>query len=99
LYEAEAPYWFKEIDDDLLFIDEGSSPGIRGIHIFDLANNEEILHATYYNSYSFKNNIVSGLVMSDCRDYDDNIKTKFNEIMQSTEIPEKDYGLSTRFVV
>jgi len=103
LYDAKGPYWFKDIDDDLLFIDEGTGPDIRAIHIFDLANKEKILDAAYYKSYSFKNNIVSGLVISENGirhgDYDDNIKTRFYEIMQSTEIPEEDYGLSTRFVV
>jgi hypothetical protein len=96
---GDGPYRYDGIYNDLLFIDEGTDVGVRGIHIFDLANKEEILDAAYYRSYSFENNIVSGLVMSNCREYDDKIKTKFYEIMQSTEVPEKDYGLSTRFVV
>jgi len=96
---GDGPYNYEGIYDDYLFIDEGTDPGVRGIHIYDLANKEEILDAAYYRSYSFENNIVSGLVMSSCRDYDDNIKKRFYEIEQSTEIPEKDYGSSTRFVV
>jgi len=96
---GEGPYRYDGIYNDFLFIDEGTDVGIRVIHIFDLANKKEILDAAYYRSYSFENNIVSGLVMSDCSGYDDNIKKRFYEIEQSTEIPEKDYGLSTRFVV
>jgi hypothetical protein len=95
----EVPYRYEGIYNDFLFIDEGSDVGIRAIHIFDLANKEEILDAAYYMTYSFNNNIVSGLVMSDSSDYDDNIKTRFYEIERGTEIPEKDYGLITRFVV
>jgi hypothetical protein len=96
---GDGPYRYEGIYNDLLFIDEGTDVGIRVIHIFDLANKEEILNAAYYRTYSFENNIVSGLVMSDCRDYDDNIKKRFYEIERGTEIPENDYGLSTRFVV
>jgi len=96
---GDGPYRYDGIYNDLLFIDEGTDPGIRGLHIFDLANKETILDAVYYRSYSFKNNIVHGLVMSNSWDYDDNIKKRFYEIKQSTEIPEKDYGSSTRFVV
>jgi len=96
---GDGPYNYEGIYDDYLFIDEGTDPRVRVIHIFDLANKEEILDAAYYRSYSFENNIVSGLVMSNCRGYDDDIKTRFYEFERNTEIPENDYGLSTRFVV
>jgi len=96
---GDGPYRYEGIYNDFLFIDEGTDPGVRGLHIYDLANKKEILDAVYYRSYSFENNIVSGLVMSDCRGYDNDIKTKFNEFKQNTEIPENEYGLSTRFVV
>jgi len=99
----EVPYRYEGIYNDLLFIDEGSDVVSRVIHIFDLANKEEILDAAYYMSYSFKNNIVSGLVMSEYSindgNYDENIKARFYEIERGTDIPEKDYGVSTRFAV
>jgi len=102
LYEAEGPYWFKEIDDDLLFIDEGTNVGLRGIHIFDLANNEEIFDATYYGSFSFYDNIVRGLVMPERdveRGFYDDVKTEFYEYKQNTYMPKDDNGLSIEFIV
>jgi len=100
LYSAgDGPYHFEGIYNDLLFIDEGTDVGIRGLHIFDLVNKKEILDAAYYGSFSFKDNIVRDLTMSSCEGYDDNIKTKFYELKQSTEVGENDYGLSSRFVV
>jgi len=93
------PYNYEGIYNDLLFIDEGTDPGMRILHIYDLAKKEEILDATYYRSYSFENNIVSGLVMSDYWGNDDNIKKRFFNIRQDTHIPEEDYGSSSRFVV
>jgi len=96
---GDGPYRYDGIYNDLLFIEETGDVQIGGLHIYDLAKKEEILDASYYRSYSFKNNIVSGLVMFDCSDYDDNIQKRFYEIAQDTKIPEEDYGLSTRFVV
>jgi len=96
---GDGPYRYEGIYDDFLFIDEGTDVGVRGLHIYDLANKEEILDGAYYMSYSFKNNIVSGLVMSNCSGYDDNIKTRFYELERETERRESEYGLSSRFVV
>lgn len=95
------PYRYERIYNDLLFIDEGTGPDVRAIHIFDLANNKEIFVGTYHGSYSFENNIVRGLTMSSVGygEYDDNIKTKFYELMENTEPPATDNGLSKRFVV
>jgi len=95
------PYRYEGIYNDLLFIDEGTGPDVRAIHIIDLTNNKEIFVGTYHGSYSFENNIVSGLTMSSVGygDYDDNIKTRFYELMEDTETSESDNGLSKRFVV
>ncbi|GBU27841.1 hypothetical protein R84B8_01382 [Treponema sp. R8-4-B8] len=102
-FTDKGPYWFKKIYDDLLFIDSGSAPGIRGITIFDLVNKVEILDAAYYESLSFYNNIVHDLVITEWNiekwDYDDIIKTRFYELMQNTYKPENDNGLSTEFIV
>jgi uncharacterized protein YuzE len=102
LYDAERPYWFREIDDDLLFIDVGSNVGIRGIHIFDLANKVEIFNASYLGSYSFYNNIIRGLVMPERdvrRGFYDDVKTEFYEYMQNTNMPKNDDGLYIEFIV
>ncbi|WP_461256132.1 hypothetical protein [Treponema sp. R80B11-R83G3] len=98
---GDGPYHYKGIYNDLLFIDEGTGPDVRVIHIFDLANKEKILDAAYHGSYSFKNNIVSGLTMSGVKygDYDDNIRTKFYELERSAERQEGDDGRNTRLVV
>ena len=94
-------YKYERIYNDLLFIDEGTGPDVRAIHIIDLTNNKEIFVGTYHGSYSFENNIVRGLTMSSVGygEYDDNIKTKFYELMENTEPPATDNGLSKRFVV
>jgi len=98
---GDGPYSYDGIYNDLLFIDEGTGPDVRAIHIIDLTNNKEIFVGTYHGSYSFENNIVSGLTMSSVGygDYDDNIKTRFYELMEDTETSESDNGLSKRFVV
>jgi hypothetical protein len=95
------PYYYEGIYNDLLFIDEGTGPDGRAIHIFDLANNEEIFAGTYSGSYSFNNNIVHNLTMSGVEydDYDDEIKTRFYELKEGAKTPKDDNGLSTRFVV
>jgi hypothetical protein len=102
LYEANGPYWFKGIKNDLLFIDEGSGPGTRGLEIFDLANNVSILNRRYYNSFSFHDNIVSGLEMSGWDGepgFNDDIKTKFYEFEEKTNMPDWLKELDSRFIV
>jgi hypothetical protein len=103
LYEGDSgPYYFKGIYNDFLFIDEGTGPGTRGIEIFDLANNVIILDGRYYNSFSFHDNIVSGLEMSRWdgeHGFNDDIKTKFYEYEQKTNMPDWLKELDSRFIV
>jgi len=101
LYELpDGPYYFKGINDDLLFIDEGTDPVSRNVIIFDLANNEEILKSAYYKSLSIRDNIVRGLVMYGYDEEDsDDIKTKYDELKQYAYKPEDEYESSMYFVV
>jgi hypothetical protein len=102
LYDARGPYWFMDIENDLLFIDEGTGPGIRGIEIFDLANKVNILDAAYYESFSFYDNTARGLVISEwsiTRGFYDDIKTEFYEFKEKAFIPENPHGLYLLFVV
>jgi hypothetical protein len=103
LYEGSSgPYHFKGIYNDFLFIDEGTGPGTRGIEIFDLSNNVSILDTSYYESFSFYDNIVSGLVMSEWdveHKFNDDIKTIFYEYEQKTNMPEWLINESSRFIV
>jgi hypothetical protein len=103
LYNSDdGPYYFEGINNDFLFIDKGTGPGIRGIEVFDLVNNVNILNASYYDSFSFYNNIVSGLAISESRVkkglYDD-IKTKFYELKQETNMPDWLKETSSEFIV
>jgi len=97
------PYWFKGINNDLLFIDIGTGPGTRGIKIFDLANNINLLDASYNNYFTFSNNIVSGLVLTEWNIrntvYDDNVIKMFNNYKQETAMPEETNGLYPEFIL
>ena len=71
----------------------GTSPGIRGIEIVDLLNNEVIFSGYYYDRFAFENDIVIGLVITK-RDieegtYDDDIVRMFNQYLAEIEKPEE----------
>jgi len=95
------PYWFKGIHNDYIFIDIGTGPGIRGIEIFDLKNNEVILSAAYDNWFYFQNNKVGELVISErsIKYYDEDIKTLFFKYKENIKIPEETFGLFPVFVI
>jgi len=95
------PYWFKGIYNDYIFIDKGTGPGIRGVEIFDLKNNEVMLSASYDNWFYFRDNKVGGLVISEfnIERYDEDINIVFFNYKENTKIPEETSGLFPLFVI
>jgi hypothetical protein len=88
------PFFCKGIYNDYLFIDMGTGPGIRGVEIIDLKNNEILLSAGYEGWFYFNNNEVGGLVLSErnVKYYDDDIQTIFYNYKENAIIPENEYG-------
>jgi hypothetical protein len=103
LHECSGPYFFEGIYNDLLFSDIGTGPGIRGIEIFDLANNSFVLAGAYYGSFYFHNNIVNGLVFTKWSisrgSLEDSIIDKYNEYLETTYKPEETYGLFPELIM
>jgi hypothetical protein len=95
------PFWFQGIYNDYLFIDIGTGPGIRGVQVIDLNNNEILLSAGYENWFWFQDNIVGGLVMNErsVRNFDENIQTIFLNYMENATLPEETHGLFPLFVI
>ncbi|MCL2722137.1 MAG: hypothetical protein FWD47_12480 [Treponema sp.] len=96
------PYWFEGINNDYLFIDIGTGHGVRGIKIFDLKNNKEILNASYNNRFSFLNDIISGLVLTEWGlrfETNENNIEMFNKYKQETPMLEETYGLFQEFIL
>jgi len=95
------PYQFKGIHNDYLFIDIGTGPGIRGIEIFDLKNNEVMFSASYDNWFYFQDNKVGGLVISErnIRNYDKDLITIFFNYKENVKFPEETFGLYPIFVI
>ncbi|MDR1301623.1 MAG: hypothetical protein LBK43_04030 [Treponema sp.] len=87
------PYWFKGISDDLLFCDIGTGPWIRGIDIFDLANNDIVLEGNYYRRFWLSGNILYGLVFSQWNvkraNFDDYLVQMYYKYFKMTEKPEE----------
>jgi hypothetical protein len=95
LYGNEGePYRFEGISNDLLFGDIGTGPGIRGVEIFDLANNAIVLDGNYYSGFWFSDNILYGLVFTrwnaEKANLDDYLVQMYYEYLKTTEKPEKE---------
>lgn len=95
------PYQFQGIYDDLIFFTGGRD--IVGVRIIDLAKDETVLEAGCHERFSFYENVVSGLVISewDLRfgKIDDQIKDLYKENKLNTKIPENNTGLFPEFIL
>jgi hypothetical protein len=87
LYDCTGdPSWCEGINGDLLFIESGTGPGIRGITVFDLANSTTLVNASYDRFYGFYNNVINGLILTEWdienEEFDDNIEKMFYDYKQ-----------------
>jgi len=104
LYDSagEAAF-FKGIYGGLLFTEFGTGPGIRSVKVFDLVNNEAVLNAYYNNNFSFNNNYVRGLILTEgCIKngaFDGSVTEAFDSYKEKTAMPEDNHGLYREFVL
>jgi hypothetical protein len=94
---------FIGIYDNLIFVDIGSDPGIRGIEIFDIVDNISVLLANYIDRVTFRDNVVGGLIFTEWHsrnpDIGDKLKNTYFDYMEGTPKPDESFSSTIEFIM